>query len=250
MKTLGIDLASQPAKTASCTIDWSHPEGAEVVDWTSTATDDQLIELMDDPSMEKVGIDAPFGWPADYVEALAQYRDHRKWPERDILYLRYRTTERSLDTHCLSPSLDPLTWVTVRCAGLLSAWARKQDAKIDRTGEGLTVEVYPAEALRRWDLGSGKGYKQETSSGKKERARLVEALAVSLDGVLVVPVKFRRACKERGGDHLLDAFISALMARTMANRRCKPIPDEAMEEASLEGWIRLPSSNNVAESVR
>jgi hypothetical protein len=250
MKTLGIDLASKPANTATCTIDWSGPKGAEVIHWTSAATDDQLIELIEDPLIKKVGIDAPFGWPAGFVEALTRYRDNGEWSVDEALDLRYRTTEKNLKRHCLSPSLDLLAWVTVRCAGLLDALARKQEAAIDRTGEGLTVEVYPAETLRRWDLGSGKGYKQETSSGKKERTRLLKSLVASLDGALVVPTEFQRACKDRGGDHLLDALISALLARAMAMGRCDPIPPEAVTEASLEGWIRLPSLSEVAESVR
>jgi Protein of unknown function (DUF429) len=81
--TLGIDLASQPRSTAICAIDWRERQAVITALWRGRAGDgvtplhDKLLVsalrgdwgggLPGGPS--KVAIDAPLGWPADFVEA-------------------------------------------------------------------------------------------------------------------------------------------------------------------------------------
>src|SRR5438477_9672187 len=60
MKTLGIDLAAEPKRTAACEIDWR--AGSVRVD--VGCDDSQLLAKIDDS--DHVGIDAPFGWPRDF----------------------------------------------------------------------------------------------------------------------------------------------------------------------------------------
>jgi len=77
VKTLGIDLAAKPKKTAACMIDWRDGR-AVVLSLQSGLEDRALYELIADA--DKVGIDAPFGWPDEFVEAVAGHHGLRPWP--------------------------------------------------------------------------------------------------------------------------------------------------------------------------
>jgi Protein of unknown function (DUF429) len=84
--TLGIDLASQPKHTALCAIAWDDGR-AEVralahASWNGTALHDKLLSTAirglwgidggwgDAGHPVKTAIDAPFGWPEPFVQAL------------------------------------------------------------------------------------------------------------------------------------------------------------------------------------
>lgn len=246
MRTLGIDLSSQPKDTAVCLINWPTDSGeAKIERWKTGWTDDELVEFIEDSAAEKIGIDAPFGWPIEYVTALAAYRDFGIWPVADEKTLRFRATERNLGAG-LSPSLDNLVWTTLRCARLLDRCATDAAIGVERTGEGRFVEVYPAAALKRWGLspassGSPGGYKKDDPASIARRQKLVADLARELQPVLDLPEDFVSACGEKAGDHLVDALVSSLSARAMAANRCDPIPPGAQHRAEREGWIRVPT---------
>jgi hypothetical protein len=42
-------------------------------------------------------------------------------------------------------------------------------------------------------------------------------------------------------DHLLDAFISAVMARVVYEGRCRALTAEERNVALREGWIHIPA---------
>ena len=77
--TLGVDLASQPKRTATCLIRWDRGS-ARVEALSLGATDANLHELFG--RADKVGIDAPFGWPAPFTRAIAAYSAETVWPSR------------------------------------------------------------------------------------------------------------------------------------------------------------------------
>jgi len=77
--TLGIDLASQPSDTAACLIEWS--AGRALAErYEGRLDDEQLVELIREPKIEKVAIDAPFGWPDEFVEAVSAWSESGSWP--------------------------------------------------------------------------------------------------------------------------------------------------------------------------
>lgn len=255
MVTAGIDLASQPKDTAVCVIDWSDAGAPAFVSLYSTGwTDDDLMGVMGDPEVDRVGIDAPFGWPVEFVTAVSAYRDHGIWPAADSASLRFRATERRLGSG-LSPSLDQLVWVVLRCARLLDRCARENATGIDRTGEGRFVEVYPAAALERWDLSPARwsedagSYKGRKPAPASRRQRLMNELVAELSLVVALPHEFVEECVGAAGDHILDAFVAALVARAMGLGNCESIPAGARRRAESEGWIRLPHNSTLPESV-
>ena len=77
-------------------------------------TDSDLLELFGRPGQgpDKIAIDAPFGWPEDFVRAIHAYSTSTVWP---------------------------------------SVVAGDGEA-IDRSGGGRFVETYPAAALSIWEL--------------------------------------------------------------------------------------------------
>ena len=130
----------------------------------------------------------------------------------------------------------------MRCARLLTLLAGSEP--LDRTGAGLVAEVYPAAALRQWQL-DPRGYKGPKPEKATKRAELVGALAAAAAGWL----DFDPILQKRLGasDHLLDALLAALLARAIERGQTLPIPVAEIEAARGEGWIHLPRAQPLAD---
>lgn len=260
--TLGIDLASQPERTALALISWSGG-GAEVVKLVrgggpgEALHDKRLVSAMRGLAYEpdaptKVAIDAPFGWPEPFVEAVVAHQHGAGWPD-SIDNPRAKYERRFTDLHVkretgklpLSVSTDRIAYCAMRCAVLLADLARFVGADgVARDGSGLVAEVYPDPALRRWlpALWGGAdkdSYKGKTDTALRRRAALVEGLLTAGDGGLRLSEADRDACIQF--DDCLDAVVCALLARAAELGLTElPSGDEARKLARLEGWIHLP----------
>jgi predicted nuclease with RNAse H fold len=251
--SLGIDLASQNRKTASCLIDWrpfhAHvyvpqvgiPNGSEL-DW--------LVELSEAATW--VGIDAPFGWPEPMVHAISQWAHGEPWPGLDSRDLRLRLTDQAVHEHTgltpLSVSSDRIAIVAWRCAQLLTRLATNS-RPIDRAGSDCVYEVYPAAALRCWDL-NHVGYKARGDAAAKNeqsmaRAALVKELSARAPWLDLTAAT--EACV--ASDDALDALLVALVARAAGIAQTIPPPSsgEAAERVAREGWIQLPKPGSLEQ---
>ena len=121
MITLGVDLASLPARTAACAIEWTAGR-ARVVDVACGQDDDALRKRI--AGADKVGLDVPFGWPDAFADAVARFHAGGAWPEASVVALRYRETDRVVAARTgrwpLSVSTDLIGVPTFRAARLLS----------------------------------------------------------------------------------------------------------------------------------
>jgi predicted nuclease with RNAse H fold len=217
VRTLGIDLASQPKFTGACLISWC-PGAASAELVPSLLDDAALTGLAADADV--VAIDAPLGWPSEFVAAVAAHHRGEQWPAADLLSLRYRLTDRFVASKTgvrpLSVSSDLIGVCAFRAARLpFSAF-----------------EVYPAGALRMWGL-PATGYKGVR--GAPVRAQIVQGLVRRCPWLTVDGIGLRRR------DHDLDALLCALVARAIATGRTHLPPSDATELAAREGWIHLPS---------
>jgi hypothetical protein len=217
VRTLGVDLASQPANTALCIVDWPSRAIVEL----AVGVDDEAI-LAHLRTGLPAGIDAPFGWPQRFVAALAEWNETGRWGEpwrEHARELRLRETDRWVAEHVgkwpLSVSADSIATCAMRAATLLSALG-----PVDRVN-GPCYEVYPGAALRVWGLPSA-GYKRDPTV----RARLAAALGFDDERLAA-------------GDHALDALLCALVARAAALGLTHPPP--VSELVAREGWIHVPA---------
>jgi len=145
-----------------------------------------------------VAIDAPFGWPVPFVEAVERHRAGLPFGDAPSRSLRLRTTEQSIEGRPpLSVSSDRIAAVAFRAARLLDALGG-----VRRDGQDRVIEVYPAAALRRWKL-ELPGYKRDADL----RARIVTALAAAL------PVLKLAGCADtvRRSADALDALVAELV---------------------------------------
>jgi hypothetical protein len=243
-RTIGVDLAAQPADTGVCVLVWDEHARRAHAELRMRATDDALLELIAETAPAKVGIDAPFGWPTPFVEALSAYVDADSWVQADSRRpLLLRTTDITVHELTrfppLSVSSNFIGICAMRCAALLVRLA--DVAPLDRAGGGVAAEVYPAGALRQWGL-TARSYEGPKPENVERRSQLVDALAAApwldIDADAVAQLKTN--------DHLIDAFVAALVARALTLRRTLPIPPEHRQTAAKEGWIHLPQAEPFA----
>lgn len=237
MRTLGIDLAAQPAGTALAVVEW-RDRGAELVDLRPGIEDADVVAAS--AGAELVGIDCAFGWPDDFVRFVHAHADGTaddvdggmEWRRS----LAYRETDRAVRAVTgrwpLSVSTDRLGLTAMRCAALLQRLA-SAGRRVERDGSGDVVEVYPGATLRLWGLDT-RGYRTDPSARRALLASLLhDAPTVSIgtwEDDLV------------GSGDRFDAFVAALAARAAAVGLCVPPPAEHRDRARREGWIMLPTA--------
>lgn len=259
--TLGIDLAAQAANTGICRIDWSLDGSGYVHVPGGYAADPDVIAMILRDDVTRVGIDAPFGWPVAFVDAVVAYRDSGAWPDEagsdeHQVRMRLRATDWAVRAATglvpLSVATDRIAIAAMRCARLLVAYHDQAGGSLDRSGTGRCVEVYPAAALKRWgvspkfsaeDPGS---YKGPSPAATQRRRRLMKRMVAAADGWLEIPEKAVIVCCE--DDNCLDSMLCALVARAAELGRVEPAADPIL--AALEGWIVLPLEQTLADSCR
>jgi predicted nuclease with RNAse H fold len=238
--TLGIDLSADPARTAACLITWREGSPGRVeflLAGSEDATrldDDGLVAMIAEADLS--GIDAPFGWPVAFVEAVRNWSERKTWSTGpDVTDLRYRATDLRIPgpRRPLSVSTDLIGVTAMRCAAILDALG----PELDRSGiTGPAIEVYPAAALRHWGLVAS-GYKGGARSDV--RRRLVAELVERLSGVCEIGEEVTILC-ERSHD-ALDSLVASLAVRARM-RGLTSVPSGAAEAglARIEGWIHVP----------
>lgn len=238
MITAGVDLATQPKKTGMAVLRWSVGKAvAESV--TVGARDDDILEVC--VSADRVGIDAPFGWPESFVSFLTE---HRRAAQMPFVYaeaspaLAFRETDRfivrTFGVRPLSVSTDRIGLTAMR-ASLIQSRLREAGHPVARDGGGSVVEVYPAVALKQWGLAAGpyKGAHQAQLSALVDRL-LAAAPWLELG-------EYADLC--RSSDDAFDAVVSAFVARAHALGQWHQPSADACQLAAVEGWIIVPDGS-------
>ena len=241
MRTLGIDLATEPKETAACWITWR--DGTGLVDELikRSLTDDVVVELCTEA--DRVAIDSPFGWPDAFVEAIVGWQNDCDWPGPQREPLRLRETDREVHRggqNPLSVSSDKIGATAMRCAHILHQFSRlARGTQVDRVN-GHIIEAYPAAALRAWQFDCTR-YKGKKRENVLRRHALVAQLA-SVNWIQL-PDSVRLDCEL--SDHCLDALVCALVARAVAvGLTAHPAPAQA-GAATREGWIHVPNPSSL-----
>jgi predicted nuclease with RNAse H fold len=229
MITIGIDMSSQPTNTAACVIEWNE-SNIHVHAPALRCDDGKLDDLIKEHGFQAVvGIDAPFGWPAPFVEAVANW-SFDKWDPKICKVLRFRETDRVVNEitkiNPLSVSTDLISLPAMRTMALLH---RHSD-----TGRSDFYEVYPAASLKCWSIPSA-GYKKD-KDGKKSRDVRDEMIKTLLSQLPLIgsPSMYAET------DHAPDALIASLTARAAAKGLTEKSNGYQVDLAKSEGWIHLP----------
>ncbi|MGE0786635.1 MAG: DUF429 domain-containing protein [Sandaracinaceae bacterium] len=224
MRTLGIDLAAQAKGTYACVLEWS--AGRARVERLEGALDDpSLLAVLTDESLNTIGVDVPFGWPAGFVELMAGRGAFRSW-SRDAARLRLRATDHACK---LISGKAPLSVSSDRIAAPAMRW------RILRASVRCAVhEVYPAAALALWGL-PHQAYKRPDQG--EARRGILDAIRVAIDlDALSADAEVLVSSADA-----LDALVASMVARAIALELVHAVPAEHAELATIEGWIRLPS---------
>ncbi|MBC7365748.1 MAG: DUF429 domain-containing protein [Undibacterium sp.] len=232
MITLGIDLSSQPDDTAACMIDW-HNDGRAIARSATLHCDDATLDDLIRKA-DAIGIDAPFGWPEAFVEAVGQW-NAITWDDHAFQKkLRVRLTDQFVHATTrltpLSVSTDRIALPAMRAMALLA-----RHGVTDRSGDGRFFEVYPAGSLKRWNLDHQK-YKKKENLPK--RRGLLAQLRAALPGLSAGEAY-------ADTDHAFDALIASLTTHAAATGKTLVAPADQHGVASREGWIHLPVTRPV-----
>lgn len=238
MRTVGVDLAAEPKRTAVAVIDWS--EGVAHVETVLLGVENAAVVEAIGRS-DKAGIDAPFGWPDAFVRMVSEHHAGRLSAGNGLETregrrpLTKRRTDLVVQTASgfspLSVSADLIAHVALRCAGILAELG-DLGIDVDRV-TGRVAEVYPAAALRRWGLLS-RGYKR--SENRVRLGELVDAVRDAADWMDFGDHEM--ICRE--SDDALDAVLAAVIARAAAIGRTDLPGGDDRDIARREGWIHLP----------
>ncbi|NYF17237.1 hypothetical protein HDC37_002065 [Microbacterium sp. AK009] len=240
MQTVGVDLAASPQGTAMAVIDWSD-EVAEVTALVVGIDDQDIVAAARGAS--SVGIDCALGWPVDFVDFVWQHArgappsgpdSGLEWRRR----LAYRHTDRIVRERTgrwpLSVATDRLGLTAMRCAELTARFAAA-GVRVDRSGAGVLVEVYPAAALRLWGI-AVPAYKVDAAARGEAVAGLTDAAPWLHIPAAVESHMLRSA-------DAFDAVVAGLNARAHAIGATTPVPPGAAHLARREGWIALPETS-------
>ncbi|GAA1880841.1 DUF429 domain-containing protein [Lapillicoccus jejuensis] len=241
METIGIDMAADPKNTAAAQLLWLDG-GVRVIEVCSRTGDEELAAWLD-RDVDKIGVDCPLGWPDAFVDFVVAHREQQlRRPEVEPEKWRRTLTLRETDMEIvkaqlgtpLSVSADRIAHPTLRLASVLS---RRRPA-VRRDGSDVVVEVYPAAALKKWQL-PGTGYKGPKAVDARRHIvnGLNDALSLDWGGHEDIAVT---------SDHVMDAVICALVARAAATGRTTRPESLQKEQALREGWIHVPTSEDLS----
>ena len=248
MITVGVDLGAEPKNTAIALVEWS-ADAAAVVGLALGQTDTDILNACE--GAEKVGIDAPFGWPDAFVDFVSRHLRHELSVGEVNLGHRRKLSNRLTDLYVnemcgvkpLSVASDRIASVAMRCAGIQTQFADRY-LPASRSGAGRLVEVYPAAALEIWGL-KNKSYKR--AEGKDALRKLCGEFQ-ALTPWLQISEEF--ADQMATNDDGFDAVISALIAKAACDGNLiEDIPSADLPAAETEGWIAIPKADSLTHLV-
>ncbi len=240
VRAVGIDLAADPRNTGAAV---AQVGGSCVVVTVldPPLDDDALVALAVDADV--VGVDAPLGWPDDFVAAVTLHHAHQPWPDADEpVQQRRMLSNRLTDRECtaatglrpLSVSADRIAAVAMRCARLQTLWAATWGSAASRAGTGRLVETYPAAALKHWTL-TYRRYKG--TAGATSLGDLVDALTAGAPWIDLSTA----GNAYRASDHCFDAIVCALIALAAKTGLTTGPNVTQLPVAEREGWIHVPT---------
>lgn len=79
MLTAGVDLATEPERTALAVLEWT-TSGASVRSLMLDVDDDAIVEVT--RRVAALGLDCPLGWPDDFLEFVQAHHAGTSWRRR------------------------------------------------------------------------------------------------------------------------------------------------------------------------
>jgi predicted nuclease with RNAse H fold len=164
MLSVGVDLAAGYRDTAVAYLEW-FDGGAAVRNVVRPADDDAVIRAV--MAADKAGIDCPLGWPNAFVAFVDAHQAGRlrppqdesggaAWRRRLVFRVTDEVVREATNLVPLSVAADRIAHPAMRCAALMARLAQ-EGRPVERSGDGVVVEVYPAASLKKWGTASRAG---------------------------------------------------------------------------------------------
>lgn len=244
--TVGVDLATDPRKTAAVRLRWEGKDVSFARDDVVFPGSDTAIEALADPA-DILAVDVPLGWPSAWADGVAGHR-----PGLDFLpdqgttaELTWRETDRWVHGRTgKAPQRVAASWLgatAIRGARLNARLARagwKVNPLSDEVPARSVVETYPAALMALWFPRAS-----QVEDGRSRRQRVVAGLP---EAGLVIDGDLERIIEI---DHVYDGMLAAIAAGATWLGLSPSPPSALAEAATREGWIRLPVDHELSEFV-
>ena len=250
------------------------PDGGLVLNLEG-GVDDAGLERVLRGDRSIVAIDAPLGWPVDFVKAVNGWgrAEGREWTGDEVgdptsspgfEHLKLRRTDVAAGRHGgddrgstwplpYSVAADKIAVTTFRTLGVL----QRAYPEVDITGRtGRVLEVWPGASLAAFGI-DAKGYKGTKRDQIKKRRTVAEAVFGQLKAGLArnaelahhaegIDPKGDMLDEVASTDHKLDALVAAITAWAVLaglETESHEVPEDIL---ALEGWIHVPFCGNEA----
>src|SRR6266542_516124 len=142
IRVLGIDLSTNPAKTALASLVVDRRTGRARARCTGEPpfSDEDIEEVASEPrGWDKIAIDAPFGWPVPFVSAVNAHDQRQPWLGPMDVKFRLRATDLFVKAKTgitpLPVSASFIGTTAMRCAYLQPRIVGpRTNYRVDRTG--------------------------------------------------------------------------------------------------------------------
>lgn len=252
MRTIGIDIAGENSPNGLCWITWS-ASNATILDlqvekkWAIQRIATTVDAWRKTDPDTHFGIDAPFGFPAAFSDAVSAMAVGR--PRKQTGSTVWRFTEelilKKFGQKALSSITDQITnTVADRCYPLRQSLVAGNC--LDLVGYSTRIfEVYPRIALRFWALSSPKvlpSYRTRGPLGNPARWTILKNLGGIAPWLRIPDSRHRDLLIS--SDDAVDALVSAIVARVAAQKTHPTAPagltQVEMQLVTQEGWIHVP----------
>jgi len=277
LRTIGLDIASKGSKSAICCLEWDS-SGVQMIDldvghFSNEKIVTKIQHLREKPGSDDcyIGIDAPFGFPISFTDAvLAMVNITAPPQETQVWRLTECWIKENLSIQPLSCTTSLITdTIAGRCLPVRYKLAA-QNALSDLIGYSTKIfEVYPASALVSWKAplktqNGTSSYKKNDSSGNEAKQCIVEFIfgmekAPGGDSWLQIPSQNKDEYWKllHRSDDAIDALVCALTARIVSDPSHPTDPaalgvfsKNELDQIQKEGWIHVPPEGSLKELAR
>ncbi len=253
MRVVGLDWAVAAKSRAAVIVEKSVQGNQVVAGVITNVTDQQTIELCQNPEHAVVAVDIPFAWPrafGEFVHHWSAVEESPTPPPKDRF--RYRITDLFVQQRTgkwpLSVSTNLFALGALHWAQIVHDHRLKKQIVVEQRPSNpdelpMLIEVYPGASIRALRCQEETTYKSNAAARRQLVRSILDRFQIECD-----QVQFDRIVSTGKEDHATDALIAAITALMFLGEipgwRTYTPDQSQLQDARQEGWIFFPAAES------